>query len=125
MAIEFDGGLTCTLGVSDLGKAIDWYSDTLGFVLLYRVDDIGWAELSTSVAKVNLGLSQVEEVGLGGGVTPTFGTTDMEAAKTELDARGIRQDGPIQDIPNLVRLLTFYDRDGNALMFYEQLPGAG
>lgn len=125
MAIEFDGGLTCTVGVSDLGKAIDWYSETLGFVLLYRVDDIGWAELSTSVAKVNLGLSQVEEVGAGGGVTPTFGTTDIEAAKSELDIKGIRQDGPIQDIPNLVRLLTFYDPDGNALMFYEQLPGAG
>ena len=125
MAIEFDGGLTCSLGVSDLGKAIDWYSDILGFSLLYRVDDIGWAELSTPVAKVNLGLSQVEDVSAGGGVTPTFGTTDIEAAKAALDAKGIKQDGPIQDIPNLVRLLTFYDPDGNALMFYEELPGAG
>lgn len=124
MVIEFDGGLTCTLGVSDLGKSIDWYSEALGFVLLYRVDDIGWAELSTPVAKVNLGLSQVEEVGAGGGVTPTFGTTDIEAAKAELDAKEIKQDGPVQDIPNLVRLLTFYDPDGNALMFYEQLPDA-
>ena len=125
MAIALNGGLTCTLGVTDLGKSIDWYSDILGFTLLYRVDDIGWAELSTPVAKVNLGLSQVEQVQQGGGVTPTFGTDDIEASKAELDNRGIRQDGPIQDIPNLVRLLTFFDPDDNALMFYQETRGTG
>lgn len=125
MAIALDGGLTCTLGVRDLGKSIDWYSDVLGFTLLYRVDDIGWAELSTPVAKVNLGLSQVEQVQQGGGVTPTFGTDDIEAAKAELDNRGIRQDGPIQEIPNLVRLLTFFDPDDNALMFYQETRNEG
>ena len=125
MAIALNGGLTCTLAVTDLGKSIDWYSDILGFTLLYRVDDIGWAELSTPVAKVNLGLSQVEQVQQGGGVTPTFGTDDIEASKAELDNRGIRQDGPIQDIPNLVRLLTFFDPDDNALMFYQETRGTG
>lgn len=121
MAIDFDGGLTCSMGVSDLGKAIDWYEEVLGFSLLYRVDDIAWAELSTSVEKVNLGLSQVEEVKQGGGVTPTFGTRDIEAAKADLDAKNVRQDGPIQTIPDMVKLLTFFDPDGNALMFYQDL----
>lgn len=125
MAITLNGGLTCTLGVTDLEKSIDWYSDILGFTLLYRVDDIGWAELSTPVAKVNLGLSQVEQVQQGGGVTPTFGTDDIEAVKAELDNRGIRQDGPIQEIPNLIRLLTFFDPDDNALMFYQENSNAG
>ena len=50
---------------------------------------------------------------------------DIEAAKAELDSRGVRQDGPIRDIPGLVRLLTFYDPDVNALMLYEDLQGAG
>ncbi|QLC25123.1 VOC family protein [Parasphingopyxis algicola] len=121
MAIAFDGGLTCSMGVSDLGKAIDWYEEVLGFSLLYRVDDIAWAELSTSVEKVNLGLSQVEEVKQGGGVTPTFGTQNIEAAKADLDAKNVRQDGPIQTIPDMVKLLTFYDPDGNALMFYQDI----
>ncbi|HEX8380031.1 MAG TPA: VOC family protein [Allosphingosinicella sp.] len=125
MGIRFDGGLTCAMGVSDLDRSIAWYRETLGFEPLYRLEEEAWCELSTSVARVNLGLSQVEEAGGKGGATLTFGVEDIEAAKAELDARGVRQDGPIRDIPGLVRLLTFFDPDDNALMLYEDLQGAG
>ncbi|WP_299324387.1 VOC family protein [Parasphingopyxis sp.] len=124
MGIDFDGGLTCTLGVSDLDRSIDWYFDTLGFTLMYRVDEIGWCELETAVDKVSMGLSQVESVAIGGGVTPTFGTSDIEAAKADLDAKHVKQDGPIQDVPGLVRLLTFYDPDDNPLMLYQDMREA-
>ncbi len=120
MAIRFDGGLTCALGVSDLDRSIAWYSETLGFELLYRMEDNAWCELKTGVERVNVGLSQVEEAGGKGGATLTFGVEDIEAAKAELDKRGIRQDGPIRDVPGLVRLLTFYDPDDNALMLYQE-----
>jgi len=124
MGIDYDGGLTCSIGVASLDRSIAWYSDVLGFALLYRMDEIAWCELSTGVDKVNVGLSQVEEPGGKGGATLTFGVTDIEAAKAALDAAGIRQDGPIQDIPGMVRLLTFYDPDDNALMFYQDLSQA-
>jgi len=124
MKIDFDGGLTMSLGVTNLDRAIPWYEKMLGMTLLYRVEEMAWCELSTSVARVNLGLSQVEAA-KPGGVTPTFGVVDMDAAKAALDAEGIRQDGPIQDIPGMVRLLTFYDPDDNALMFYQLLGGQG
>ncbi|MGP1352073.1 MAG: VOC family protein [Parasphingopyxis sp.] len=124
MGIDFDGGLTCTLGVSDLDRSIDWYEKMLGFTLLYRVDEIGWCEVATAVDNVAMGLSQVESVAVGGGVTPTFGTTDIEAAKADLDAKGVRQDGPIQDVPGMVRLLTFYDPDDNPLMLYQDMRDA-
>lgn len=124
MAISFDGGLTCSIGVGDLGKSIDWYTELLGFELLYRLDDIAWCELSTPVARVNVGLSQVEEPGGKGGATLTFGVEDIEAAKAALDENGIRQDGEIRDIPGLVRLLTFFDPDDNALMFYQDMQDA-
>ena len=123
MAISYDGGLTCSIGVADLDKAIDWYGGTLGFTLIYRLDDLGWCELSTGVERVNIGLSEVENAGGGGGATLTFGVEDIEAAKAALDAKGVKQDGPIRDIPEMVRLLTFYDPDGNALMFYQDLQG--
>ena len=119
MAISYDGGLTCSIGVTDLDRSVAFYQDVLGFRLLYRRDDIAWAELETGVDKVNVGLSQRETAGGAGGATLTFGVTDIEAAKALLDTRGIRQDGPIRDIPGLVRLLTFYDPDDNALMFYD------
>ena len=121
MAIDYDGGLTCSCGVSSLDRSIPWYRDVLGFELLYRMEQIAWCELKTSVVRVNIGLSEVEEPGGKGGATLTFGVTDIEAAKAELDRHGVRQDGGIQDIPDMVRLLTFYDPDDNALMFYQEL----
>jgi catechol 2,3-dioxygenase-like lactoylglutathione lyase family enzyme len=125
MTIRYDGGLTCAFAVTDLTRAIDWYRDVLGFELLYRQDEIAWCELRTGVERVNLGLAEREEAGGGGGATPTFGVVDIDEAKTALDAAGVRQDGEIQEIPGLVRLLTFYDPDGNALMFYQDQQGAG
>jgi catechol 2,3-dioxygenase-like lactoylglutathione lyase family enzyme len=124
MTIDYDGGLTCAIGVKSLDESIPWYRDRLGFELLYRMEGFAWCELRTSVARVNIGLSEVEEPGGKGGATLTFGVTDIEAAKATLDAAGIRQDGPIQDIPDMVRLLTFYDPSDNALMFYQDMSGA-
>ena len=123
MAIGFDGGLTCALGVGDLDRSVAWYREILGFDLLYRMEEEAWCELKTGVERVAIGLSQVEEAGGKGGATLTFGVEDIEAAKAELDSGGVRQDGPIRDIPGLVRLLTFYDPDDNALMLYQDMQG--
>ena len=124
MAITYDGGLTCSMGVTDLDRSIAWYQDVLGFELLYKRDEIAWGELSTGVDRVNVGLSERQEAGGPGGATLTFGVTDLEAAKAALDEHGVRQDGNILEIPGLVRLLTFFDPDDNALMFYQLPEGA-
>lgn len=124
MTIGYDGGLTCSIGVTSLDASIAWYQDVLGFALIYRMDEIAWCELSTGVARVNVGLGVREHAGGKGGATLTFGVADLDAAKAELDRHGIRQDGPIQDIPGMVRLLTFFDPDDNALMFYQDLSQA-
>ena len=117
--IEYNGGLTLALSVSNLDAAVEWYQDTLGFELLYKVDEIGWCELQSSVEGVNVGLSQVEVL-TPGGTTPTFGVQDIDASKAVLEAKGVRIDGDIVDYPDMVRLLTFYDPDGNSLMFFEE-----
>ena len=119
--IQFDGGLTLSLSVSNLDDAIDWYQKTLGFELKYRLDDIGWCELGSSVDNVNVGLSVVESP-KPGGATPTFGVQDINAAQASLKSMGVRMDGDIVTIDGLVSLLTFYDQDDNSLMFYQELP---
>lgn len=117
MALEIGSELTCSMGVTDMTAAIGWYERVMHCKLLYRADDIGWCELATPMAGVNIGLSQVESVVQGGGATNVFEVADIEEAKVHLDAEGVRQDGDIQHIPGLVKLLTFYDPDGNAFMF--------
>jgi catechol 2,3-dioxygenase-like lactoylglutathione lyase family enzyme len=119
-SIEFDGGLTLSLPVRDLEASLHWYAEHLGMELLYRLDELGWCEMTSPVEKVNVGLSVVETP-QPGGMTPTFGVQDIEAAKAFLEERGIRIDGDIVTIEGMVRLLTFYDPDDNALMFYQTI----
>jgi catechol 2,3-dioxygenase-like lactoylglutathione lyase family enzyme len=123
--LPYDGGLTCAMECADLQRSIAWYRDTLGFELLYEVEDIAWAELSTPVERVTLGLGQVEAPQTRGGATLTWGTTDLDAMRARLESAGVRFDGETQDIPGMVRLATFFDPDGNRLMLYEDLSGAG
>ena len=81
---------------------------------------MGWCELSTSVDGVNVGLSQVESL-KPGGPTPTFGVTDIDQARSQLEGKGVRFDGDTIDIPQMVKLATFFDPDGNSLMFFQSL----
>ena len=121
---EFIDGLTISLPVSNLGKAIDWYRDVLGFTELYRMEELGWAELKTPIGNVNVGVSEVETPNPGG-ATPTFGVRDIEDSRSKLEAAGVRLDGDIMTIEGMVRLQTFYDPDDNALMFYEDIGDTG
>ena len=118
--IAYDGGLTCSIPVSDLKKSIDWYQQVLGFKLLYQMDEMGWCELSSSVERVNVGLSVVEKTNPGE-ITPTFGVKDIEAAKASLESNGVKIGGDVMTVEGMVKLLTFYDPDGNTLMFYQDL----
>jgi predicted enzyme related to lactoylglutathione lyase len=123
-AIGWDGGLTAAIGVSDLAKSMAWYRDVLGFKVLYEMKEIGWGELASPVARVNVGLSQREKVAVGGGAVLTFGVKDIDAARSALESKKVRFEGPTQTIPGMVRLATFFDEDGNALMLYQDLAGA-
>ena len=117
MTLEIGSELTCSMGVTDMTASIAWYERVMQCTLLYRADEIGWCELATPMGGVNIGLSQVESVVQGGGATNVFEVADIDAAKAHLDVEGVRQDGDILHIPGLVKLITFYDPDGNAFMF--------
>lgn len=108
----------------DRAKATAWYQDCLGLTLLYDVAEIGWCELATETTGVNIGLSEVESPKTGG-PTPTFGVRDIDAARKRLESKSVRFDGPTLTIPGMVKLATFFDLDGNALMLSQTLEQAG
>ena len=122
--LNYADGLTLSMPVANLDASIDWYEKVLGFSLLYRVDELGWCELKSPVADVNVGLSVVESPNPGG-ATPTFGVSDIAAAKTKLEEAGVRIDGDILIIEGMVKLITFYDPDENALMFFQNIGDGG
>ena len=119
--IPFDGGLTCAMDCADLDASIRWYQDVLGFELLYKIDELAWAELKSPVVRVNVGLGQVEQPKVQGGATLTWGTTDIDTTRSQLENANVRFDGETQTIPDMVRLATFFDPDGNRHMLYQDI----
>lgn len=119
--LGFTGGLTIAVQTKDRKKAQQWYQDTLGFQLLYEVEEIGWSELATECKDVNIGLSEVESPRTGAGPVPTFGVKDIDDARKQLEAKDVRFDGETQVVPDMVKLATFFDQDGNALMLFQEL----
>jgi CreA protein len=123
--LGYDGKLHCDLRVTDLDRAIDWYTDVLEFSVLHHIPEAGWAELQTPVERVRVGLTAVESMpAAGGGAVLTFGVRDLDATRASLEARDdVRFDGETCTIEGWVRLATVYDPDGNVLMLSQDLHG--
>ena len=119
--IGFDGGLTCVIQVSDLSASKAWYQEVLDFQLLFELPDKAFCELASPVNRVTVGLSQVNDFKTSLGTTLTFGVNNIETARSELESRGVRFDGPTEEIPGIVKLASLFDPDNNRLMLYESL----
>ena len=119
--IAWAGESTAAIGVSDYARSLAWYRDVLGFQVVFELETWGWAQLQTPVDKLLLGIGQSEEVKQGGGATLTFTVEDIDAARAHLEGEGVRFDGETSQVEDMVRLATFYDPDGNALMLAQEL----
>ena len=120
-SIKYAGDVTLAIQVSDIDKSIQWYQDVLGLSLLYKVDEIGWCEMATKTKGLQIGLSQVEGAKGSAGCVPTFGIVDIEAARSFLESKDVRFDGPTNEIEGLVKLATFFDPDNNPFMLAQSL----
>jgi len=118
--ISPDNTITLTLSVRDRHASAQWYHDTLGFALLFHLDEAGWSELATNTPDVTLGLGEHVEPAPGNCV-PVFGVADIIQGRRDLEAAGIKFDGPTQTVEGMVSTATFYDPDGNALMLAQDL----
>ncbi|MGH3104623.1 MAG: VOC family protein [Gaiellaceae bacterium] len=117
---EYDKVLVISVNVSSLDRSIEWYREMLGFELTYKLDEYGWCEVQSPITGVSLGLGQVEDPQVSG-CTPTWGVTDIEAARGYLESKGVRFDGETQDVGGMVKLATFFDPDGNPFMLAQTL----
>ena len=118
---DYNGTITLASSVGDLDASLAWFKDVLGFEEIFKAAEVGWAEVSTPTEGVTIGLGQNEQVDGSGGTTPVFGVTDIDAARAELEGKGVRFDGETQVIPGMVKLATFFDPDGNSYMLSQSL----
>ena len=122
--VSLDNTITIAMSVRDRHLSAQWYDEKLGFTLLHHIDDAGWSEMQTKTDGVTLGLGEQAEPAPGNTV-PVFGVSDIDIARRNLEAAGVKFDGDTETVEGMVSTATFYDLDGNALMLAQDLSRAG
>jgi predicted enzyme related to lactoylglutathione lyase len=118
---KIGGNFLAALGVSDWERAKKFYGETLGLKQIFAVEEMGWAEYSTGVENAAIGIGKARGEVKPGGTCPVLGVDNIEAAKADLEQKGVKFEGDIQVIPDMVKLATFHDPDGNVLMLAQSL----
>lgn len=109
------------LPVTDMQRAIDFYSTKLGLEVSRQEDE--WAELTANGLKIGLNARDEETPGGEGGAVIAFEPEGgLDGAVDELSGAGVSFEGDISEHP-WGRIAAFTDPDGNALQLYEPPKG--
>lgn len=103
------------IGVSDMNRAVAFYTTTLGFTLSERRDDLQFAHIASNLPGLEIGLDQVLVPKGSGSVVLNIGVAHVGVARRTLEARGVVFSGDTVVIPGKVALAAFADPDGNVL----------
>ena len=100
----------CWIVVADLKRAVEFYTKTLGLTLVSLAEEFGWAELHGQDGGTRLGLAAVSQnnpMQPGSNAVMTFVVEDMESAKKEFQAKGLKLVGEVMEVPGHVKLQDF------------------
>ena len=115
--MELDGVSVVWLPVTDMKRAVKFYSDTLGMSVEMQEDE--WAELTADGLKIGLnGREEETPSGEGGAVLALRPAAGIDSAVSDLKGKGVEFTDDISDHP-WGRVATFHDPDGNSLQLYE------
>ena len=106
---------TVWLPVTDMERAVSFYSDTLGLDVEQRDED--WSMLRAGEVRVGLNARESPS-GDGGAVVAFRAQREIQAAVDALAEQGVDVPGGVTDHP-WGRVATFEDPDGNDLQLYE------
>jgi predicted enzyme related to lactoylglutathione lyase len=107
--------------VSRWQEAKRFYSEVLGLPQTLCDDERGWVAFSTGGGPPLFLVRRTELVGKGGGAVVTLECPDLDALRERLTRAGARLEEQLQE-GGAVRILTFYDPDGNCLETSEAVP---
>jgi catechol 2,3-dioxygenase-like lactoylglutathione lyase family enzyme len=113
--VEYRQELLIQMGVSNLDRAIRFYTEVLGFELTERRDDLKFAHIATNVPGLQIGLNEIADPKGTGSAVLNISVKDVAVARKTLEARGVVFRGETVVIPGKVALAPFADPDGNTL----------
>ena len=112
-----DGIATVWLPVSDMDRALQFYSETLGMDIEQQEED--WSMVHAGAVSIGLnGRDEETPGGEGGAIIAFRASDDIEAAVEALSAEGVEIAGGVTEHP-WGKVATFRDPDGNELQLYE------
>ena len=123
--IAYRQELLVQIGVANLDRAIEFYTNVLEFEVTERRDDLKFAHVRTNVPGLEIGLNEVPDPKGTGGVVLNIGVVDVAAARAALEKRGVPFRGKTVIIPGKVALAPFSDPDGHALRLAGPPPVTG
>ena len=111
------GVATVWVPVTDMDRAVSFYSDTLGLTVKDRGED--WSEIDANGVMIGLNAREPASDGDGGGgAVITFQPdTNIDDEVSRLTEAGVRFTGQISEHP-WGRIAPFKDSEGNDLQFY-------
>lgn len=118
--VTLDNTITIAISVKDRHASADWFHEMFGFELLYHADDHGWSEMGTKTEGVVLGLGEQAEPAPGNAI-PVFGVDDIDSARSTMEQQNVAFDGDTIVLDGMVKLASFFDPDGNAMMIAQDL----
>lgn len=102
------------ISVSDINKARDFFSNTLGLKEMNFSEEHGWAEMTFEEGGYTLGIAQEDpQLPAGENAVVTITVEDIEEARTAFEKKGVALLGDILEVPGHVRMQMFADPDGN------------
>ncbi len=109
--------------VKDLEAAKKFYGEVLGMKNIFEMP--GWAEYAQAKGSAAIGLAaprpDAARCEPAAGATVVLGVDNMDDARKQLGARGVKFDGGVEEIPGVVRLSTFSDPFGNRIQLAQSL----
>jgi catechol 2,3-dioxygenase-like lactoylglutathione lyase family enzyme len=109
-----------TIFVSNMDRAVQFYTDILGMKLMYRFGD-EWTTLKTDDG-LTVGLhpaSKDSPAGIRGSITIGFEVSEpIQQAVTGMKAKGVKFVSPIED-DEQIKAAHFQDPDGNEMYLVE------
>ncbi len=114
----------CWIVVANLKQAIKFYTEVLGLKLLSSTEELGWAELQGKDGEGLIGLAQANDhyaIKPGSNAVITFTVEDMEQARLEMQAKGLKLIGEVTEVPGHVKMQDCVDADNNFFQLVQAL----
>lgn len=109
--------------VTDWQRAKSFYREALGLQPTFGSDEMGWQQYAVGEGSPDIAIARAQpgqKVTGDGGAVVVLAVIDIEAGRQRLLAKNVRCD-EVTVIPNIVKLCTFYDPDGNRLQLAQPL----